>query len=169
MLILPAMAATLVSAGQDASTLELSAPADIASAVGDCWQAVGAAGVDLTRLGSEGWSLVPETAKDAAGPLEAFAKQGANHLIMLAKAPETKRLCTVIARVSSKDDARSTLNAIQKTLQTFGTKAPAAPSEGGVMFISSPRYAQVDLTDAAGGTEEQPAMRIMVFYMPEQK
>jgi hypothetical protein len=169
--ILAAVAASVASPAGEAVALEFSSPAEVATAVGDCWQAVGANGVDRTTLGAFGWSLVAatETPSIEESPLLAFTKARANELIMLPRAPEGKSLCSVIARVKSLDEARATLNAIQKTLQASGTKVPATRDGDSVIFLAEPRYALVDLTDAAGGTKDQPGMRIVVSYHPEQK
>ena len=103
-------------------------------------------------------------------PLEAFSKPGADHLIMLAKKPDAKSLCTVIARVSSQEDARATLAVIQKALKSVDPSVKAARAGEGIAFLSLPRLAQVDLMTGASGTKEQPGLRIVVGYQnPEKK
>ena len=170
-LLLAAAAAAQTEAATDGALIKPSASAAIASAVGDCWAAVGANGVDRTRLAGDGWSPVAATSGSTSeSPLEAFSKPGAEHFIMLAKEPKAKSLCTVIARVSSREDARSTLGVIQKSLQSVDPGVKAARSGEGVAFLSLPRLAQIDLMTGASGTEEQPGLRIVVGYQnPEKK
>lgn len=166
----PVLLLAAAAAVNPPAALDLSLPAEVAAAVGTCWRAVGASGVDRQRLTGEGWSLVEAPADPTTSTLDVFAKPGANHRILLVKESDPKPLCTVIARLSSLDDARSTLGDVQKTLQSFGTKVPASSLDDGIAFTSLPRIALVDLTDAAGGTQEHPALRVVVSYhIAEQK
>ena len=167
LLALAALAAAPAPAAKSAA-LEPAAPAVIASAVGDCWRAVGASGVDRSRLSAAGWSVLADR-EDPGAPLDVLAKPGVVPLIMLVKAPEAKSLCSVLAKVASKADAGATLEAIQKNLQSDGTKAPASRAGEGIAFVSMPRVALVDRTDAAGGTDDQPALRIVVSYQIAEK
>ena len=164
------MAAALPASPVGAAALLPSTPTDIAAAVGECWQAVSATGVDRTRLNDGGWILNAATADSKESPLDAFEKPGANHRILLVHEHTPKPLCTVIARLSSRSDAGTTLEAIQSNLKSLGANAPASRSGDGIAFLSLPRFAQVDQTDAAGGTEQQPSLRIVVGYeVTEQK
>jgi hypothetical protein len=169
-LVLAALTAAQAHAAGPGALIKPTAPAGIASAVGDCWRAVGPNGVDRSALAAAGWSPALFTAEDkAASPLEPFGKAGANHMIMLVKDP-AKPLCTVIARASSQDDARSALDAIKTTLQSVAAGVKLARSGDGVAFLSLPRLALVDEMTGASGTEEQPGLRIVVAYQdPEKK
>jgi hypothetical protein len=170
-LLLLAAAAASTAPGSGGAGLPFSPATEIASAVGDCWHAVGANGVDRKQLGTSGWSLVAgtESASIDQSPLLAFTKAGANGLVMLPRAPEGKSFCSVVARVTSLDEARATLDAIRSALQASDAKVRPARDGDSVFFVAEPKYALVDLTDAAGGTKEQPGMRIVVSYHPEPK
>ena len=157
-------------AADDDASLQPSQPLDIASAVGACWSAVSAAGVDKARLGESGWSLVAATADLSQSPLQVWIKQGANHRIMLTDDLRAADYCTVITRLSSKADAQQTLEAMHSALKSYDGKVIPERTEGGVAFVSLPRFAQVDTIDAVGATEDQPSLRIIVGYqIPEQK
>ena len=166
MIALALLSASLIPVAADDAALQPSAPADIASAVGDCWQAVIPAHVDRAHLGRGGWSEVAATSKLT---LQVFTKPGANHRIFLTHDPVAKDYCTVIARLSSKEDAGPTLKAVQQTLKSYGPNVTAERTEGGVAFVSSQRFAQIDATDAVGATEQQPALRIIVGYKMAEK
>jgi len=168
-MLLPILAAGLMLAAEDDSSLDPSTPRDVASAVGDCWNAVSAAGVDKSRLGETGWSLVAATADLANSPLQVWIKKGANHRIMLTDDVRAADYCTVITRLSSKADAEKTLTAMHSTLKSYDAKVTPERTEGGVAFVSLPRFAQVDTFHGAGATEDQPSLRIIVGYqIPEQ-
>ena len=169
MLLMAMVAATMAAAPDNDAALSPAAPGDIASAVGDCWQAVRATDVDRVRLGEAGWSVVAGTQDSTQTPLEALVKEGAPHRILLTHAHDPQPFCTVIARLASRGDAGSALEAIQAKLKSLGTSAPASRSGDGIFFLSLPRFVQVDQTDAAGGTEQQPSLRIIVGYEMAEK
>ena len=167
-LLLAALLVAQAPAGDPA--LRPSAPADIASAVGDCWRAAGAQGVDVRRLGGSGWSAVPvDSADPSASPLDAYAKAGANHRIMVPRAADKRSVCAVIARLSSPSEGGAALTAIQRSLLAIEPKVRLMRADDGVVFLSEPYFALVDELDSDHVTKEQPGLRIVVGYKNAEK
>ena len=168
-LALVALTAAQVSPPEPQALMKPSPPVGIASAVGDCWGAVGANGVDRAKLAVAGWTPVLTDAADkGASPLEPYAKAGEEPLIMLVK-DRSEALCTVIARVGSREDARTTVGEIDKKLKASDSAIKPMRDGEGVAFLSSPRAALVDLMTGASGTADQPGLRIVVGYKDSEK
>jgi hypothetical protein len=168
MLLLAALLVAQAPAGEP--TLKPSASGDIASAVGDCWRAVGEQGVDVRRLAGGGWSAVPvDTADPSPNPLDAYTKAGANHRIMVPRAADKRSVCAVIARVFSPSEGGATLTAIQKSLLVIEPKVRLMRAADGIVFVSEPYFALVDELDSDHVTKEQPGLRIVVGYRNAEK
>jgi len=157
------LSAGLILAAESDVGLKPSLPADIASAVGDCWKAVVPGAVDRALLARSGWSLVPETAAPG-NPLLGYVKPGANHMIFLTNDPVASDYCTVIARLSSTADEIPSLEAMLQALKSLDPKIKPERVQNGIALVSLPRFAEVNPTEAAGATKEQPALRIIVGY-----
>ena len=147
-----------------------SASVDVASAVGDCWRAVGSGSVDRNLLAKRGWSAVVETGgEQAERPLDVYTKAGANHRIMIPRAAEAKSLCAVIARVSSRSEGGAAVTAIQRSLQTLDSNVRAMRADDSIVFVSGSYFALVDELDSDHVTKEQPGLRITVGYKNSEK
>ena len=147
-----------------------SAPADIASAVGDCWRVVGEGGLHASQLVASGWSAAAEASgKPVGGPLEVYVKPGANHRIMVPRAIDAKSICAVIARVSSPPELGASLHAIQRSLRVLDPNIKAMRSGDGILFVSGSYFALVDELVSDYVTKDQPGMRITVAYKNAEK
>ncbi len=150
--------------------LRPSAPIDVASAVGDCWRAVGKGGVDIDRLAAHGWSgIMNADGKELEGPLAVYIKSSANHRIMLPRARAANSVCAVIARLSSVSEGRVTLTAIERSLRALDSNVRAAMVDKGILFSSGPHFALIDELDSDYVTKEQPGLRITVGYKIAEK
>jgi hypothetical protein len=169
--LIAALAAAQAPAAEAEPVLRPSASVDVASAVGDCWRAVGSGGVDYKLLSESGWSAVVDASgKRLETPLDIYIKSGANHRIMIPRAPEAKSICAVIARVSSPSERGPTVGAILKSLLALDSKVSAEPSDNDVLFLSGSHFALVDELDSDFVTKEQPGLRITVgFKIAEKK
>lgn len=170
LLLSVALVAAQAPAGAVYPGLRPSAAADIASAVGDCWRAVGESGLDASRLAASGWSVAAEASgKPVGGPLEVYVKSGANHRIMVPRAIEAQSICAVIARVSSPPELGASLSAIQRSLRALDPTIKATRSGDGILFLSGPYFALVDELVSDYVTKDQPGMRITVAYKNAEK
>ncbi len=141
--------------------------ADIAAAVGDCWNAVGPNTVERAKLEARGWRAGTATgdSKPAALALTFYGKTGSNAVIMLGGAPGTPPMCTILSSVTSAQTIERTSGGIQKVLLALDSNVQAARSKESIVFLSLPRLAIVDST----GTKDKPATRIVVGYQTAEK
>jgi hypothetical protein len=169
-LLLAALVAAQAPAAQADPDFRPSLSVDVASAVGDCWRAVAASGVDYNLLAASGWSAVVDAGgKRLESPLDVYTKFGANHRIMIPRAPEAKSICAVIARVSTPSERGVALTAIQRSLLALDSNVKAVRSGDGILFLSGSHFALIDALDSDYVTKEQPGLRITVGYKIAEK
>ena len=158
--------AGLALAGPASAELRPSPPNSIASAVADCWAAVGSRSVNQAVLQQRGWQ--PGTITNAQGavatPLKPFSKAGSNVLVMLMGTAE-KPMCSVAARVENAAAVSLAAQAVQKTLVSADPQVATARSGKSIVFIALPRLATLEAT----GTRDKPAVRIVTGYSAEKK
>ena len=145
--------------------LRPSTPDAIASAVADCWAAVGPKFVDQAVLQQRGWQAgTISNAGSAAQALKIFGKSGSDALVMLMGTAD-KPMCSVAARVESVEAVSKSAQAVQKTLVAGDPQVITSRSGKSVVFLSLPRLATFDST----GTKDKPAVRIVAGYSAEKK
>ena len=161
-------AAISLSAAASAQTgLQPAAADDIAGAVTDCWNAVGAKKVDRGSLEAAGWEFAPGS--DAQGkpvktPLLLYARAGRQAAIMIAEGARTP-MCSVIARVGTPEDLGKTAAAIQKKLLALDPQVKATRDGDSLVFLALPKLVMADST----GSKDKPALRIVVGYQDSEK
>ena len=161
-----AIFAALVLAAPASVGSQPSPPAAIASAVGDCWAAVGPGSVDQTVLRQRGWQPGKFTGAPAGVPtsLHPFGKSGAN-VILLVTASAGKPTCSVVSRVESAAAVSTAAQAVQQALVAADPEVKTARSGKSIVFLALPRIATLDAT----GTKDKPGVRIVAGYNAEQK
>ena len=145
--------------------LRPSTPDAIASAVADCWAAIGPKFVDQAVLQQRGWQA--GTIRNAGAAAQApriFGKNGSDALVMLMGTAD-KPMCSVPARVESIEAVSKAAQAVQKTLVAGDPQVITSRSGKSVVFLSLPRLATFDST----GTKDKPAVRIVAGYSAEKK
>lgn len=150
------------------SELPPAAADDIAGAVTDCWNAVGASAVNRGSLEAAGWTLLkPDDpqAKPMAKPLSAYARR-ARQAMILVPDHSTMPMCSVVARVSVPQDLGKALGTIQKTLVAVDPQIKTARDGESIVFVALPRMAIAD----DFSSKDKPALRVVVSYQdPEKK
>ena len=170
LILLAALAAAQAPVAKADPAFLPSTPVDIASAVGDCWRAVGPGGIDFKRLANSGGvAVVDANGQRLKTTLDTFLKSGANHRIMIPQAAEAKPLCAVIARISSPSERGATAGNIGQLLLAIDPGLTAAEAGQGVLFQSGPTFALVDDFEFDYVTKEQPGLRITVGYKIAEK
>jgi hypothetical protein len=167
MLILLAALVAVHAPAVDAPAPDPSTPAETASAVLDCWRAVGPDSVDRKVLAAAGWTAVPVSPGE--GPLTPFIKAGANPLILLADAKEASMLCTVVTRVTAPAQQATVLSEVRKLLQGVAPDIKLVPEGETAVLVSLPRVALVDRWVLGNGANQKPGMRIIIDYKIAEK
>ena len=150
------------------SELPPAAADDIAGAVTDCWNAVGASAVNRASLEAVGWKLLkPDDpkAKPMAKPLSVYARH-ARQATILIPGTATTPMCSVVARVSVPADLGNAVGTIQKTLVALDPKVKTARDGESIVFVALPKIAIAD----DFSSKDKPALRVAVAYQdPEKK
>ena len=164
-----AIAAAALFAGVPASAqLAPSAPADIAAAGVDCWQAVSANPVDEAALRSKGW----EQGKFSLGSkriepdIRIYGKRGTGALLMISMKADPKG-CLVMSSAKSAADVSASIPLLLQGLKTADPKVELKKvSAQEVGFFSLPKAALFRLT----GDPAKPGVMIQVSHTaPETK
>ena len=155
-----------VAASAQADALQPAAADDIAGAVTDCWNAVGAKDVNRGSLQVAGWKAAHSDAQDksVAKPLTLYGRAGRQSLIMVAERA-SQPMCSVIARVASPQDLGETAGTIQKALVALDPQVKATRDGNTLVFLALPKLAMADPT----GSKEKPGLRIVVGYQDSEK
>ncbi len=166
LLKLAAFLAGLAFAVPANAELRPSTPDAIASAVADCWAAIGPKFVDQAVLQQRGWraGTISNAGGSAAQAPKIFGKNGSDALVMLMGTAD-KPMCSVAARVESIEAVSKAAQAVQKTLVAGDPQVITSRSGKSVVFLSLPRLATFDST----GTKDKPAVRIVAGYNAEKK
>ena len=150
------------------SELPPAAADDIAGAVNDCWNAIGASAVNRGSLEAVGWKLLkPDDpqAKPMAKPLSVYARQAREATILIPDAAATP-MCSVVARVSVPADLGKAVGTIQKTLVALDPKVKTARDGDSIVFVALSKIAVAD----DFSSKDKPALRVVVVYQdPEKK
>ena len=164
-----AIAATaLVAAVPASAQLAPSAPADIAAAGVDCWQAVSVNPVDEAALRSKGW----EQGKFSLGSkriepdIRIYGKKDTGALLMISPKVDPKG-CLVMSSAKTAADVSASIPLLLRGLKTADPKVEVKKvSAQEVGFFSLPKAALFRLT----GDPAKPGVMIQVCHTaPETK
>jgi hypothetical protein len=156
----------LALATQASAEMPPSPPADIASAVADCWAAVRPNSIDQAVLRQRGWRAgkISDAQGAVATPLQPYGKNGSNVLVMLMGMSDAP-MCSVLSRVENAAAVSKAAQAVQQVLVGADPQVKTARSGKSIVFLSLPRIATLDAT----GTKDKPAVRIVAGYSAEKK
>ena len=155
------------AAWAQSDALEPASANDIAGAVTDCWNAVGAKDVDRSQLAAAGWKVTHSDPRDqsVAKPLSLYERAGRREVIMIAEG-SSRPMCSVIARVASPEDLGKTAGTIQRSLIVVDPQVKATRDGNSLVFLALPKLAMADPT----GSKDKPGLRVVVSYQnPEKK
>ena len=156
-----ALAAGTVAGAQTVNGLTPAKAEHVVAATQACMRATRADRVDDATLRAGGWIAAKLTTSDKAMavPVRVYGKKGGNAIIMLTNAPDTRRLCTVMARVSKAADLATTGQALATSLG----KGPVKAGGGQATWFAGGKVVQMQAT----GSREQPALRVSVMTVPK--
>ena len=166
--LIAAAAACLALSGPAGAQLAPSAPADIAAAGVDCWQAVTANPVDEPGLRAKGWE--PGKFSRGSKPIEPgfrmYGKSGTGAVLMIAPKADPKG-CMVMSRAKTAEDVSASIPLLLQGLKAIDPaieiKKVSAQEVG---FFSLPKAALFRLT----GDQAKPGVLIQVSHTaPETK
>lgn len=159
-IVLLAVASHSVASAQPA--LEPATAASIVSAARSCVDSVTPTAVDESRLASDGWrpGKITKDGQEIEASLRFYGRGNDNVLLMI-MAGEGAGGCSLMARIDQVAEYQNVASALAAELgaKPFQSKASEAT------WLVQRKAVQLSAT----GTQEKPAVRIAVIYLPERK